>query len=69
MMDHTGKASSQAYISPDFSVVLDDACNRLWNKKAELSIRKIRFLEEELSRMEKELDDFIAQKDDRDIVL
>jgi hypothetical protein len=63
MMDHADKISGQAYISPNFSVVLDDACNRLWNKKAELSIRKIRFLEAELTQMEKELDDFIAQKD------
>jgi hypothetical protein len=68
-MNHADKVSGQICVSPDFSVVLDDACNRLWSKKAELSIRKIRFLEEELRQMEKELDDFIARKDDRDIVL
>jgi hypothetical protein len=61
-MDFADKTSGQTYISPAFSAVLDDACNRLWSKKAELSIRKILFLEEEAIRMEKELDDFIAQK-------
>lgn len=62
MMDFADKTSAQAYISPSFSVVLDDACDRLWSKKAELSIRKILFLEEEAIKMEKELDEFIAQK-------
>jgi DNA topoisomerase IB len=61
-MDFTDKISRQTYISPNFSAVLDDACNRLRSKKAELSIRRIRFLEEELTKMEKELDDFIARK-------
>jgi hypothetical protein len=62
MMDFADKTSAQAYISPSFSVVLDDACDRLWSKKAELSIRKILFLVEEAIKMEKELDEFIAQK-------
>jgi hypothetical protein len=61
-MDFADKTSGQPYISPNFNTVLDDACNRLGNKKAELSIRRIRFLEEELTKMEKELDDFIARK-------
>jgi hypothetical protein len=61
-MDFTDKTSGQTYVSPNFSAVLDDACDRLLNKKAELSIRRIRFLEEELTKMEKELDDFIARK-------
>ena len=60
-MSFADKTSGQTYIPPNFNMVLDDACNRLWNKKAELSLRKIRFLEEELTQMEKELDDFIAQ--------
>jgi hypothetical protein len=62
MKDFADKTSAQAYISPGFSVVLDDACDRLWSKKAELSIRKILFLEAEALKMEKELDEFIAQK-------
>ncbi|MDR0452083.1 MAG: hypothetical protein LBH15_03490 [Treponema sp.] len=61
-MNFADKASGQAFVSPNFSRVLDHACDQLWNKKAELSIRKIRFLEEELIKMEKELDEFIAQK-------
>ncbi|MDR2052530.1 MAG: hypothetical protein LBP80_03870 [Treponema sp.] len=61
-MGFADKTSGRTYISQNFSMVLDDACNRLWSKKAELSIRKIRFLEEELTQMEKELDDFIAQE-------
>ena len=62
MKDFADKTSAQTYISPSFNVVLDDACDRLWSKKAELSIRKILFLEEEALKMEKELDEFIAQK-------
>jgi hypothetical protein len=62
MKDFTDKTSAQTYISPSFNMVLDDACDRLWSKKAELSIRKILFLEEEAFKMEKELDEFIAQK-------
>jgi hypothetical protein len=61
-MDFANETSGQTYISPNFNAVLDDACNRLWNKKAELSIRRIRSLEEELTKMEKELDDFIARE-------
>ncbi|MDR1410922.1 MAG: hypothetical protein LBI91_01810 [Spirochaetaceae bacterium] len=61
-MDFSDKTSGQTYMPPNFSRLLDNACDQLWNKKAELSIRKINFLEEELIKMEKELDEFIAQK-------
>jgi hypothetical protein len=67
-MGFADKTSGQTYIPPNFSMVLDDACNRLWSRKAELSLRKIRFLEEELTQMEKELDDFIAQNTGCDTV-
>jgi hypothetical protein len=50
------------FVSPNFGQVLDDACARLGNKKAELSVRKICLLEEELAKMERELDEFIARK-------
>jgi hypothetical protein len=61
-MDFADKPSGQPVTFPNFSQVLDSACDRLWSKKAELSIQKIRFLEGELAKMEKELDEFIAQK-------
>jgi hypothetical protein len=47
----------------NFNRMLDDACNRLLGKKAELSIKKIRELEELLTDYEQELDVFIAGGD------
>jgi hypothetical protein len=61
-MNFADRPSGQTFVPSNFSRVLDNACDQLWNKKAELSIRKINFLEEELIKMEKELDEFIAQK-------
>jgi hypothetical protein len=61
-MDFADNPSGQTVTFPNFSQMLDSACSRLCSKKAELSIRKIRGLEEELTQMEKELDEFIAQK-------
>ena len=42
-----------------FEAMLDTACERLREKHAQYSIRRIRELDEELSKFEKELDDFL----------
>jgi hypothetical protein len=62
MIDFPDEPSGQMFVSPNFGRVLDDACARLGNKKAELSVRKICLLEEEIAKMERELDEFIARK-------
>ncbi|MDR3337768.1 MAG: hypothetical protein LBT16_11240 [Treponema sp.] len=64
-MSYADKSGGQAIILPDdrnFNRLVDEACDRLRLKKAELSIRHIRLLEEQLNGMERELDDFIARK-------
>ncbi|MDR0403381.1 MAG: hypothetical protein LBH35_07325 [Treponema sp.] len=62
MIDSPDEPSGRVFVSPNFDRVLDDACARLGNKKAELSVKKICLLEEELAKMEQELDEFIARK-------
>ena len=42
-----------------FEAMLDTTCERLREKHAQYSIRRIRELDEELSKFEKELDDFL----------
>ena len=42
-----------------FHDVLDSACERLWNKHTQYSIRRIQEMGEELDRLEKELDQFL----------
>ena len=42
-----------------FAAVLDTACERLWEKRIQYSIRRIREMDEELACLEKELDEFI----------
>ena len=55
-------AYSESESSKDsFALTLDRACDRLWEKKRELSIRHICELERNLIDMEKELDELIAQ--------
>jgi len=43
-----------------FELVLDSACERLWEKQVQLSIRRITAMEEKLSIFEKELDEFLG---------
>ena len=45
--------------APTFEDVLDATCERLWEKHIEYSIRRIMELDEELSRLEKALDEFM----------
>jgi hypothetical protein len=46
-----------------FENVLDTACDKLWEKKVNHSIRRIRELEDTLRILEKELDDLIPGGD------
>jgi hypothetical protein len=46
----------------NFNHIVSDACDRLLDKKAELSIKKIRELEKILADYERELDEFIARR-------
>ena len=43
-----------------FEAMLDTACERLKEKHVQYSIRRIRELDEELSKVEKELDEFLS---------
>jgi hypothetical protein len=57
-MNYTDKSGGQAvvlYEYPSFDQVLNGACDRLWDKKVELTIRRIRELQEYLDRLEQEL--------------
>jgi len=44
-----------------FEFVLDSACERLWEKQVEFSIRRINVMKEKLDVMERELDEFIIK--------
>ena len=44
-----------------FELVLDTACERLWEKQVRYSIRRITEMEKKLNTMERELDDFLAK--------
>jgi hypothetical protein len=57
-MNYTDKTGGQAAVLfeyPSFDQVLNVACDRLWDKKVELTIRRIRELQEHLDRLEHEL--------------
>jgi len=43
-----------------FEVVLDTACERLREKQVRYSILRIREMDDELGRLEKELDEFLG---------
>jgi chaperonin cofactor prefoldin len=58
-MKHSDKARSGAVVYTDkssFKEMVDQSFDRLWEKKVEISIRRIRDLEEQLSALETELD-------------
>ena len=46
---------------PSFEAVLDTACERLREKHIQYSIRRIREMDEELKKLEEELDEFLEQ--------
>ncbi|GHV78928.1 hypothetical protein AGMMS49944_07190 [Spirochaetia bacterium] len=50
---------SEAAVLPDtasFKEVVDETCNRLWDRRVQYSIRRIRELEDTLKTLELELD-------------
>jgi len=47
---------------PSFESVLDVTCERLWEKHIQYSIRRIGEMDEELKKLEQELDSFVAQR-------
>jgi hypothetical protein len=46
-----------------FSDVVNQACEKLMDRQIKYSIRRIQEMDEYLSAMEKELDEFLAAKD------
>jgi hypothetical protein len=61
--DHDPKAHDPNDLKskdPSFDSVLDSACERLWDKHTQYSIRRIKEMDEELARLEKELDQFLG---------
>jgi hypothetical protein len=44
---------------PSFETVLDQTCDRLWDRKVQYSIRRLREMEGHLSVLEQELDALI----------
>jgi hypothetical protein len=64
-MNHSDKTHSETAVfsgQSSFKEVVDQTFERLWDKKVQLSIRRIRELEERLNALELELDMMI--KDD-----
>jgi hypothetical protein len=47
----------------NFSDVVDRACEQLMDRQIKYSIRRIQSMDERLASLEKELDDFLLQKD------
>ena len=45
-----------------FNLVLDSACERLWEKRILYSIRRIDELDEKLNSLEKELSEFLDKR-------
>ena len=44
-----------------FELVLDAACDRLWDKHVKYSLKRITEMERKLNLLEKELDDFLGK--------
>ena len=47
-----------------FKAILDETCERLWNKKAQHSIRRIDEMEAQLLNMQGELELFLFEHED-----
>jgi hypothetical protein len=68
-MSYTDKSNEKTVVSSEpvsFNEVLNGACDRLWDKKVELSIRRIGQLEEYLVRLEQELSALIPGNKDHE---
>ena len=65
-MDHRDTPGGEAVILSDtstFKEVVDEACNRLWDRRVRYSIRRIREMEDALKTLELELDLMIRGPD------
>ena len=56
-------ATVKKAVIDDFSDVVDKACEGLMDRQIKYSIRRIQEMEDSLSCLERELDDFLLQKD------
>jgi hypothetical protein len=66
-MNHTDKTGDRAAILSDnasFETVLGETCDRLWDKKIQYSIQRIRSLEDSLNSLEEELEVLIRNVPD-----
>jgi hypothetical protein len=59
----TGEKPAIISGTTSFSAVVDHACDRLMDRQARYSIQRIHELEDRLSGLERELDEFLFQKD------
>ncbi|GHV28847.1 hypothetical protein AGMMS4952_13520 [Spirochaetia bacterium] len=58
-MNRMDKSGGEAAVLPtisSFKEVVDETCNRLWDRRVQNSIRRIRELEDTLKTLELELD-------------
>ena len=55
-------AASPTVLGYSFNDVVDEACGKLMDKQITYSIRRIQEMEECLAGLERELDQFLAQK-------
>jgi len=55
-----GAVSPEVYT---FSEVVDEACNKLMDRQIKHSIRRLADMDERLAAIERELDEFLSQKD------
>jgi hypothetical protein len=64
-MNPTDNPRGEAAVLSDessFKEVVDETCNRLWDRKVQFSIRRIRELEDRLKTLELELDMMIRDE-------
>lgn len=58
----TGEKPATISETDSFSAVVDEACDRLMDRQARYSIQRIHEMEEHLAGLERELDEFLFQK-------
>jgi hypothetical protein len=46
---------------PSFEEILDETCERLWDKKKQYTLRRLRELDERLTRLERELEQLLFE--------
>ena len=57
-----GDKSASISTDTSFSDIVDEACERLWDKQVQYSIRRIHEMEDILNALERELDQFLLTK-------